>query len=240
MIPLDKRGRVLSNESIGSRDSGYASTHDTQHPQKKRKMEHDHNENGSSIDIRGAREKDKLNPTYNGMDTVDFIRLLLNVTIIVVTSLSVILLHPFYYLGRLTTVKSNDGTCEDLDYIVIVSLCDHSIWVVYHAWDDRYSEDDDSFTTEDTDDTCSTEQQGPFRPDFDEHWAELPGLSGKTLMAKVASNIYEWRFDGHDIQELNFEQVWSRDDMVPVFVCARKTDDAKVVSPWKPGCNFHT
>ncbi|KAI9812521.1 MAG: hypothetical protein M1826_002811 [Phylliscum demangeonii] len=138
--------------------------------------------------------------------------------------------HPFFALGRLAaTAEKADSLPQPLDYDVVVSLHDFSLWIVYHAWDDRYYPDDLPYDP--SNDDPEEEKSGPFRPDFDPSWAQLPGRPGKTLMARLASNIYQWDFDGAKEREWAMDLTWERNAVVPVFICAQTGKDGRVYAP---------
>ncbi|KAI9801051.1 MAG: hypothetical protein M1826_005203 [Phylliscum demangeonii] len=138
--------------------------------------------------------------------------------------------HPFFALGQLAaTAEGADRYPQLLDYDVVVSLHDCSLWIVYHACDDRYYAEDLPYDP--SEDDAMEEMFGPFRPDFDPAWAQLPGRPGKTLMAKLASNIYRWHFDGTEECEWAMDLTWARDDVVPVFKRARTGKDGRVYAP---------
>ncbi|KAI9815423.1 MAG: NADPH oxidase 4 [Phylliscum demangeonii] len=89
------------------------------------------------------------------------------------------------------------------DYVVAVSLHDYSLWLIYNAWDSSYtcSEDELEDGTDLDDDAYfdesaafELESKRWFRPDYDPDWGQFPGLDGKTLMAKLADNVYDLHF----------------------------------------------
>lgn len=151
------------------------------------------------------------------------------------TVLELVLSQPFYCLGELVTTASHPLG----NYLIAVSLHDHSMWLVYNAWDPLYAvtEDDlEGATGWDSDDYCDDsaaielERQKWFRPDYDSCWAKFPGLTtGRTLMAKLADNVHTWQFD-HSA-ELRMDPVWTDNDVVPAFVCARLTTDGYIFRP---------
>ncbi|KAI9825169.1 MAG: hypothetical protein M1826_007094 [Phylliscum demangeonii] len=122
-----------------------------------------------------------------------------------VTPLEFALSQPFYNLGELRK-----------DYVVAVSLHDYSLWLIYNAWDSSYCVDEDELedgTDMDDDayfdlsEALALESKRWFRPDYDPCWAQLPGLDGKTLMAKLADNVYTWHFSHSPQPELRMDPI---------------------------------
>ncbi|KAI9830109.1 MAG: hypothetical protein M1826_005103 [Phylliscum demangeonii] len=139
------------------------------------------------------------------------------------TELDTVISQPFFYLGTV------NGPYPDGSYIAAISLHDRSLWLVYNAWnsfpyiDD--SEDDEEFIPYDQAVEDARERPYWFRPDISPDWASFPGLSGKTLMAKLADDVRTWSFD--DAHPFCMSSVWTgQGDVVPAFVCARRTEKA--------------
>lgn len=111
-----------------------------------------------------------------------------------------------------------------------MSLYDVSVWIIYDAWDygdDTYSIDSDRVSEDEEEELHSS-----FKPDMNPFWASLPGLSGRTLMARIAENVYSWLSeDKLGNAELCLKQAWVADDVVPVFLRARVSRGGKVVHP---------
>lgn len=138
--------------------------------------------------------------------------------------------QPFYYLGELRLPLGSTGEIGSANYYVAVSLLDRSLWLVYNAWTVKEGDREDYENPNDPD--LELLPPGPFRPDWDPSWAELPGLTGRTLMAKVADDVRTWDFGANPDVEMRLEQAWTSDLVVPSFVCALISPDGKrVVSP---------
>lgn len=116
-----------------------------------------------------------------------------------------------------------------------MSLYDLSVWMIYDAWDyrdDTYcidSDDEDGYDEEND----GEERHSSFRPDVNPSWASLPGVNGKTLMARIAESVHSWPFEGS--AELCLNQAWVADDVVPVFLRAHMSREGKVVHPERHG-----
>lgn len=113
-----------------------------------------------------------------------------------------------------------------------------SLWLIFNAWDRHVSvTDDDLEDAAELDDVSyfdqsaaiELERQKWFRPDTDSSWAHFPGLTRRTLMAKLADNVHTWHFE--HLAELRMNPVWTGEDAVPAFVCAHLTSDGYVVRP---------
>ncbi|KAI9833400.1 MAG: hypothetical protein M1826_007498 [Phylliscum demangeonii] len=147
--------------------------------------------------------------------------------------LDAVICQPFYHLG---TLNVNDPY-RDGSYITAVSLHDYSLWLIYNAWNglphiDSEDESDDVGSGP-YDDAVEDARERPywFRPDTNPDWASFPGLSGKTLMAKLADDVRTWPFYDPEAHPFRMSSVWSQGDVVPAFVCARVTEKGEVVRP---------
>ena len=141
--------------------------------------------------------------------------------------LGFILNHPFFYLGGLGIVCQAHGHALERDeYAVAVSLLDHSLWIIYDAWDDWWDGVDD-------DDILFSEEPvhpGPFRPARGIQWAQLPHREKRVLMGKVADDVQAWDFSATREMQIQHIQEWPEEDIVPVFINARVTNDGRVVA----------
>lgn len=110
--------------------------------------------------------------------------------------------------------------------------------MIYDAWDygdDTYcidSDDEDRYQEENDGEVAHSS----FRPDVNPFWASLPGVNGRTLMARIAESVHSWPFE--EGEELCLSQTWIANDVVPVFLRARLSREGKVVHLQHQG-SFH-
>ncbi|KAI9651879.1 MAG: hypothetical protein M1829_002123 [Trizodia sp. TS-e1964] len=117
----------------------------------------------------------------------------------------------FYLLGRLG-VSRRETWCQRLDYHVLVSLVDHSVWIQYCAWDRRFEEGEPW-----PEDEWDQKLPGsPFKPDNGPDWARLPGFQSRILMARVAKNVRTWQFSNEDVA-ISDSEIWTDDRAVPAI-----------------------
>lgn len=138
------------------------------------------------------------------------------------TTFDRVIAQPFFYLGQLRLPGHKTGERFPGDYYVAASLFDHSIWLVYNPWNANWEDLEEHSDAEDEIDRLQDPSRQSFRPDWDPAWARLPGLSGRTLMAKVAPDVRTWDFGASSEVEMQLDQAWTGEDVVPSFVCARK------------------
>lgn len=98
------------------------------------------------------------------------------------------------------------------------------------TWDDETERDDDDYL--DQSPVIELERQKCFRPGRDPLWAQFPGLPHRRmLMVRVADNVHTWHFNDPAGPELLMDLIWTDDDVVPAFICARLSADGYVVRP---------
>ena len=115
--------------------------------------------------------------------------------------------------------------------LLLSSLYDLSIWLIYDAWDGMHDADADSEDEEYFDERTRARHQGPFRPDWYPSWARWPDIPGRHLLFKVADCVQDWP----GLKQVGCKQrlrpVWSSDDFVPTFLCARSTSKGEIIHP---------
>ncbi|KAI9684174.1 MAG: hypothetical protein M1829_003444 [Trizodia sp. TS-e1964] len=115
----------------------------------------------------------------------------------------------FYLLGRMA-ICIKDSRSQLLDYHVLVSLIDHSVWIQYCAWDSRFIFDNSG----PEDEWGEREPCSPFKPDDDPDWARLHGMGPRVLMAMIAKDVRTWSFSE---KRLALSEIWSDDLVVPAI-----------------------
>ncbi|KAI9651973.1 MAG: hypothetical protein M1829_001996 [Trizodia sp. TS-e1964] len=116
---------------------------------------------------------------------------------------------PFFYLGKLG-VRGHRSRITPLDYHVLVSLIDFSVWIQYCGWNFHYNDDDKS------DDSEGEVFGSPFKPEYDRDWAKLAGCESRVLMAQIAKDVRQWTFTS---DKLALAEIWSDEEVVPA-ICA--------------------
>lgn len=99
---------------------------------------------------------------------------------------------PFYTLGRLySKPTSSESRPTITDFIAAVSLADCSLWAIYDAWDEDWTEAE---TGDEVEWIGVERHETPLKPLWSSAWGKLPGLNGRVLMAKLANNVYTHDF----------------------------------------------
>ena len=199
---VENRDRTLSPRSVSSEDSGYASG--DKHPVSKNLA---------------AISEDRIDKQAE-FD-------LLNVPKSHSTS-DLIMSFPFFTLGRLySKPTSSESRPTITDFIAAVSLADCSLWAIYDAWDEVWTEavEGDEF------DWIGVERhETPLKPLWSHTWGKLPGLDGTVRMAKLANSVYTHVFA--PTEQINWTitgEQWGSNE-IPVLFPAEKALTGPVTS----------
>lgn len=222
-----KRRRKVSGESSHSgqsSDSGYRSASAEINPSPSRKSQVlTSSHPGHDEDLIGSLNDDHHNAQDEAVRTD------------ATSYFSCVVHHPFYFLGNLFIVSQSLKQVPELgEYYVAVSLFDHSLWLIYDAWDDLWQEND----YDDEDDILDDEEAvrpGPFRPAWGSSWARLPYTDGRVVIAKIGCDVRTYGFSATEDIQIEQMQGWCEEDAVPGFICAETGDGGRVVKPWELG-----
>lgn len=102
----------------------------------------------------------------------------------------IVMLHPFFMLGRLKSQTVSNDYAQTSDYILAVSLYDESLWAIYDAWDETWVEDDEESCDYEGEQTVEKTAYRPFRT---KPWGRFLGLGNNAIQ-----RAHSWRKYNHE------------------------------------------
>ncbi len=151
--------------------------------------------------------------------------------------------HPFLYLGAvyakqrdaILPAKADNVPWRRMNHVVVVSMYDESVWLLYDAWERATVYDD--LPPAEWDDDGEPDSPLPdrhrFRPDYDPHWGRLGSDERKPrrVMARIARSVRDWRALGHADAPLELGPCVFPRRNFPVLVVTCQDDDGSILPP---------
>lgn len=135
---------------------------------------------------------------------------------------------PFYTFGRLYSKSTSSESHPTItDFIAAVSLADYSLWAIYDAWDEDWTEAE---TGDEVDWSGVERHETPLEPLWSNTWGKLPGIDGRVRMAKIANSVYTHVFT--PTEQINWKitgERWGPNE-IPVLFPAVKALTGPVTS----------